>query len=159
MVWSVDVCRNESTTLCCCSEDPTELDSVKKALTTTLKKNTKGADTGLLLTGCLPLLCSTHTHLTHTHLTHVHTCTSPVCVPSTDTLLGIFEHIDGEDEVLRERAVQFVQESMQSLRGEVFGPGRVDNEKELMENIKKVRGGVLEAGGRCSGGSGCRQRW
>ena len=47
VVWSVDVCRNESTTLRCYSEDPTELDSVKKALTTTLKKNTKGADTGL----------------------------------------------------------------------------------------------------------------
>ena len=57
--------------------------------------------------------------------------------------MGIFEHVEGEEAVLREKAVQFVQESVQSLRGEVFGPGQADNERELMENIKKVRGGVV----------------
>ena len=66
--------------------------------------------------------------------------------------MGIFEHVDGEDELLRDRALQFVQELVQSLRGEVFGPGRADNERKLMENIKKVRGGVWRVVGRAAKG-------
>ena len=140
------------------SEDPAELDSVKKALTSTLKKNTKGIEEALG-TGCraVPWLLSlVHTHLmqalrahtrAHTH-TRTHTHTHIECLHThTDTLVGIFEHVDGEDEVLRDRALQFVQELVQSLRGEVFGPGRADNERKLMENIKKVRGGAAK--GEC----------
>ena len=52
--------------------------------------------------------------------------------------MGMFDHVDGEDDVLRGKALQFVQGAVQSLRGEVFGPGQVDNERSLMNNVKKV---------------------
>ena len=55
------VCSIESSLHC--SEDPAELDSVKKALTSTLKKNTKGGDRPFCW---LPSPC---------HLgSHAHTC-------------------------------------------------------------------------------------
>ena len=104
---------------------------MKKALTSTLKQNTKGG--GRPSAGCPPLATWVRTHTL-----------APDVYPSpTDTLVGIFEHVEGEEAVLMEKAVQFVQESVQSLRGEVFGPGQAGNERELMENIKKVRGGVV----------------
>ena len=53
-------------------------------------------------------------------------------------LAGVFEQVSGEDEAVREKALEYVCGPLMSLRHKLFLP-HPDNEKALLQLIKKVR--------------------
>ena len=52
-------------------------------------------------------------------------------------LLGIFGQIQGEDESVREKGIEYVCSSLPSMRHKLFIP-HPENEKFLLERIQKV---------------------
>ena len=52
-------------------------------------------------------------------------------------IAGIFDQICGEDEVIREKALEYVSTSLVQMRHKLFIP-HPENEKFLVEMIKKV---------------------
>ena len=52
-------------------------------------------------------------------------------------LIGIFDQILGEDETLREKAIEYVSVPLMDMRHVLFIP-KEENEKCLLELIKKV---------------------
>lgn len=54
-----------------------------------------------------------------------------------DSLAGIFDQILGEDETIREKAIEYVSVSLMDMRHVLFIP-KEDNEKCLLDLIKKV---------------------
>uniref|UniRef100_A0A1X7SWQ5 Apoptosis inhibitor 5 n=1 Tax=Amphimedon queenslandica TaxID=400682 RepID=A0A1X7SWQ5_AMPQE len=59
-------------------------------------------------------------------------------------LIGIFDQILGEDETLREKAIEYVSVPLMDMRHVLFIP-KEENEKCLLELVKKVLGDVTAA--------------